>query len=60
MTGIPAVKGSKGEQIKVRKRNEEKVGSAGDVEGARRKQIPPCPILCRIHYSGTESLNADN
>lgn len=30
------------------------------VKIAKRKQIPPCPILCRIQYSGTESINTDN
>lgn len=39
--------------------NQEKEESA-KVEVAKRKQIPPCPILCRIQYSGTESINTDN
>lgn len=48
------------ELYKIKERNKEKEERTKVVEVAKRKQIPPHPILCRIQYSGTESINTDN
>lgn len=50
----------KEEPYKVGERNQEKEARTKVVEVAKSKQIPPHPILCRIQYSGTESINTDN
>lgn len=50
----------KEELHKVRERNREKEERTQVVEAAKRKQIPPRPILHRIQYAGTESINTDN
>lgn len=55
-----AAAGKEEELHKVTERNEEKEERTGVVEVAKRKQIPSHPILCRIQYLGTESINTDN